>query len=310
MAHDHAHGGGGHGGGHCHEPANYGRAFGIGIGLNLAFVAVEAVFGIVAGSMALLADAGHNLSDVLGLLLAWGAMVLSRKRPTARRTYGMRRSSILAALANAVLLLVAVGAIGWEAVRRFWSPEPVKGGVVMAVAGVGIVINAATAALFMSGRKRDVNIEGAFLHMAADAAVSVGVLVSGLVISRTGWLWLDPAVSLAIVAVIAIGTWGLFRQSLNLALDAVPQRIDPAAVGDYLAALPGVTSVHDLHIWPMSTTQVALTVHLVRPEAATDDEFLAGVARELHDRFEIEHATLQVEHGRGKACALAHDGAV
>ena len=304
MGHGHDHG-------HSHSPANYGRAFAIGIGLNVAFVLVEAAFGFASHSLALLADAGHNASDVVGLLLAWGAMVLSGKRPTERRTYGLRRSSVLAALANAVLLLVAVGGIAWEAVRRFDSPAPVAGKTVMWVAAAGIAVNAATALLFMSGRKRDINIEGAFLHMAADAAVSLGVVVAGLVMLGTGWAWLDPVVSLAIVAVVAVGTWGLLRKSVNLAMDAVPEGIDAPAVRQYLSAQPGVTGVHDLHIWGMSTTEAALTAHIVRPEPADNDAFLARLSRELHDRFGIEHVTVQVEHGTpGVACPLEPDTAV
>jgi cobalt-zinc-cadmium efflux system protein len=303
----HAHG---HNHGHHHGPANYNAAFAIGVSLNLIFVVVEAVYGLLAHSLSLLADAGHNLSDVLGLLLAWGAVYLSRKEPTAQWTYGLRRSSILAALANAVLLLIAVGGIGWEAARRFGHPEPVAGGTVMWVAGVGIVVNAVTALLFMSGRKSDVNIEGAFLHMAADAAVSVGVVAAGAVIAYTGWQWLDPTVSIAIVLVITAGTWGLLRRSVRLAMDAVPEGIDPVAVRRFLTELPGVTSVHDLHIWPMSTTETALTAHLVIPGGTTGDAFLAQLAHEMHDRFGIGHTTVQVENGDGVACKLAPDDVV
>jgi len=305
-AHDHHH--------HHHAPRDFRAAFAIGVVLNLAFVIVEATYGYLAHSLALLADAGHNLSDVAGLLLAWAAIYLGRAKPSVRRTYGLRRSSILAALANAVLLLLAVGAIAWEAIGRFAHPQPVAGGAVMAVAGVGIVVNTLTALLFMSGRKRDVNIEGAFLHMAADAAVSVGVLVSGAVIRHTGWTWLDPATSLAIVAVITIGTWGLLKKSVNLAMDAVPQHIDPVAVKRYLSDLPGVTSVHDLHIWGMSTTEAALTVHLVRPTESDDhdhDTFLATVTKDLHDRFAIEHPTIQIERGAPTVpCRLEPDEVV
>ncbi len=304
MAHDHGHTHGGHG--HSHAPASFGRAFAIGIALNAGFIVVEATFGILAHSLALVADAGHNLSDVLGLVLAWGASVLVRRRPTARRTYGLRRSSILAALFNAVFLLVAIGAIAWEALGRFRHPEPVAGGTVIWVALVGIAVNTATALLFMAGRKDDLNIRGAFLHMAADAGVSLGVVVAGLVILLTGWQWLDPVVSLAIVAVILVGTWGLLRDSVNLALDAVPEGIDTAAVTTYLAALPGVTEVHDLHIWAMSTTETALTAHLVIPGIRDGDALLARVCAELHDRFGIEHATVQIEHGDpAYPCGLA-----
>jgi cobalt-zinc-cadmium efflux system protein len=290
MGHDHSHG-------HSHAPADFGRAFAIGVTLNLGFVIVEAVFGGLSHSLALLADAGHNLSDVLGLLLAWGASVLVRRVPTPRRTYGLRRSSILAALLNAVILLVAVGGIAWEAILRLRHPEPVAGGTVMLVAAAGIVVNGLTAWLFMAGQKGDLNVRGAFLHMAADAAVSLGVVLAALAMRFTGWLWLDPAVSLAVVAVITLGTWGLLRESLDLALDAVPAGIHPAEVEAYLAALPGVEAVHDLHIWGMSTTEAALTVHLVKPDAGVDDALLARINTELHDKFGIEHTTVQFELG-------------
>jgi cobalt-zinc-cadmium efflux system protein len=291
---------------HDHAPTSLDRAFGIGVALNLAFVAIEATYGFRAHSLALVADAGHNLSDVLGLLLAWGAAALGSQRPSPRRTYGLRRTSILAALANAILLLIAVGAIAWEAVRRLQQPEPVASGIVIAVALVGIGINTATALLFMRGRKQDLNIRGAFLHMAADAAVSAGVVVAAVLMQRTGWLWLDPAVSLGIAAVITIGTWDLLRDSVNLALDAVPEGIAPDQVEAYLAGLPGVLAVHDLHIWGMSTTHVALTAHLVKPEVGNEDQLLADTCHELHDRFGIEHATLQIERREAAArCAQA-----
>lgn len=307
MGHDHSHGGHHH----HHGPANYNRAFAVGVALNAGFVLVEAAYGFLAHSLSLLADAGHNLSDVAGLLLAWGAMYLAKRKPSPRRTYGLRRSSILAALGNAVLLLIAVGAIAWEAILRFAKPEPVAGGIVMAVAAVGIAVNGATALLFMAGRKKDVNIEGAFLHMAADAAVSLGVVVAGAVIQYTGWLWLDPTTSLVIVAVIMGSTWGLLRKSVNLAMDAVPEHIDPDEVRAYLASLAGVTAVHDLHIWGMSTTEAALTAHVVRPTTANDDAFLAETVKQLHDRFAIEHATLQVERGDGAPwCRLEPDDVV
>ena len=308
MAHSHD---GGHGGGHSHAPADFGRAFAIGIALNTGFVIVEAVFGVLSHSLALVADAGHNLSDVLGLLLAWGATVLARRVPTPRRTYGLRRSSILAALFNAVFLLVAVGGIAWEAVGRFRDPAPVQGQTVIGVALVGIVINTATALLFMSGRKGDLNIRGAFLHMAADAGVSLGVVLAGVAILFTGWLCLDAAVSLLIVAVILWGTWGLLKDSVNLALDAVPEGIDAAGVKEYLASLPHVLEVHDLHIWGMSTTEAALTVHLVRDVPTCDDALLSRVSRELHDRFGIEHVTVQLETGdAAHACPQAPEGIV
>lgn len=283
-----------------------GRRFALGVGLNLGFVVIEATWGIFANSLALLADAGHNLSDVLGLVLAWAATILARRQPSERRTYGLRKSTIMASLANAVLLLVVSGALAWEAVRRFAEPQPVSETEVMMVAALGVVINGATALLFLAGRKRDLNIQGAFLHMAADAGISLGVVLSALAIMVTGWLWLDPATSLVIVAVIAVGTWGLLRNSLDLALDAVPAGIDADAVASYLAGLPGVTAVHDLHIWAMSTTEAALTAHLVRPGAGPDDAWLTDVTDTLRIRFAIPHATLQIENGDGpEACRLA-----
>jgi len=283
--------------GHDHGQANYGRIFAIGIALNLGFVIVEFTYGRIAHSLALVADAGHNLSDVLSLLLAWGAAILSKRYPTPERTYGFRRSSILAALVNAVVLLVAVGAIAWEAMRRFGEPSQVEGQTVIIIAGIGIAVNAATALLFMSGRKSDLNIRGAFLHMAADAGVSLGVVLAGFAIIYTGWAWLDPLVSLVIVAVIFIGTWGLLRDSVNLALDAVPEGVNIKDVQSYLNDLPKCVEVHDLHIWGMSTTETALTAHLVMNNPVCDDALLARTAKDLHDKFGIEHATLQVETG-------------
>ncbi len=308
---DHAHEGNGAGAGHSHShaPASFDRAFAIGVALNVGFVAIEATYGVIANSLALLADAGHNLSDVAGLLLAWGAVWLGRRAPTSKRTYGFGRTSILAALANAVLLLVAIGAIAWEAIRRFEAPQPVEGGTVMVVAAIGIVINTATALLFMRGRKGDINIRGAFLHMAADAGVSAGVVVAGLMITMTGWLWLDPVVSLVIVFVIALGTWGLLKDSVAMAIDAVPPGIDRDEVFAHLQGLDGVKEVHDLHIWPLSTTSTALTVHLVRSDDRIDDAFTAEVADALKDRFGIGHATIQFETGR-LACDLEPDHVV
>ena len=291
MGHDHDHSG------HSHGPPNNNAAFAIGVTLNLGFVIVEVGYGLAAHSLALISDAGHNLSDVFCLLLAWGATQLTKAAPTSRRTYGWRRSSILAALVNAVILLVVVGGIVVEAIRRFAHPEEVAGGTVMLVAGIGIVINTATALLFMAGRKHDLNVKGAFLHMIGDAAVSAGVVAAAFAIKVTNWQWLDPAVSLAIGAVIVWGTWGLLRESINLSMDAVPEGIDPHAVENYLANLAGVTAVHDLHIWAMSTTEVALTVHLVMEEAPRSDSFLHEVSDTLNDRFGIGHATTQIECG-------------
>lgn len=315
--HDHAHGHGhhhhhGHGHhGHSHAPKDFGRAFAIGTALNLGFVVVEAAAGLITGSLALLADAGHNLSDVLGLLMAWGAAVLAKRAPSLRRTYGLRKGTILASLANAALLLIAVGAIAWEAVRRFADPQPIETGPVMIVAAVGIAINTATALMFMKGSKEDLNVRGAFLHMAADAAVSAGVVVAAFAMSLTGWLWLDPVVSLAIVAVIVLGTWGLLRDSLDLALDAAPRGIDPAKVRAWLAARPGVSEVHDLHIWAMSTTENALTAHVVRALDEGHDQFLHEACAELASKFNIGHVTIQVETSHGAhACRLAPEGVV
>jgi len=305
MAHSHSHGHDhGHHHGHSHAPANFDRAFAIGITLNLGFVIAEVAFGLASHSLALLADAGHNLSDVLGLGLAWGAVWLGRKPATPRFTYGFRRSSILASLFNAVFLLLAVGAIAWEAVQRLASPAAVDSTTVMIVAAVGIAVNGITAWLFARGAKGDLNIRGAFVHMASDAAISAGVVVAALVTLYTGWLWLDPVVSLAIVVLIVAGTWGLLRESMRLALDAVPEGVDQAGVAAYLAALPGVAQVHDLHIWSMSTTEVALTAHLVRPDCGVDDGLSAKIAHDLEHDFGIAHVTIQCE------AAAQHDGCV
>jgi cobalt-zinc-cadmium efflux system protein len=314
--HDHAHDHHGHshhghshgGGGHVHAPATFGRAFAIGITLNIAFVVIEAVYGIASESMALVADAGHNLSDVLGLLVAWIASVLVKRSPTPRFTYGLRGSSILAALFNAVFLLVATGAIAWEAIARLLAPEPqpVAGATVMVVAGIGILINGATAWLFASGSS-DINIRGAYLHMLADAAVSAGVVITGLIIVLTRAAWIDPLVSLVIAGLIVWATWGLLRDSVVMSLSAVPPGIDPAAVGAYLRARPGVTDLHDLHIWPMSTTDIALTAHLVMAQGHPGNGFLVAAAEDLRSRFGIGHATLQIEEAGGPACALAGD---
>ena len=287
-AHDHDHG---------HAPADFNRAFAIGIVLNIVFVAIEAFYGWRINSLALLADAAHNLSDVAGLVLAWGGALASKLRPNARHTYGWKRGTILAAFANALLLLMAMGALAWEAVGRLFSPEPLAGAegvTIMVVAGIGIVINTATALLFMRGREHDLNIRGAFMHMAADALVSTGVVVAGALTLWMGWVWLDPVVSLLIAGVILVGTASLFKQSLHMLFDGVPDSVDPQAVQACLAALPGVTRVHDLHIWAMGTSQIALTAHLVMPQGHADDAFLKHATDQLHDRFDITHVTLQV----------------
>lgn len=300
--HDH-----GHAAAHAHHaPADFSVPFAVGAALNFAFVVTEAIYGVVANSLALLADAGHNFGDVLALLLAWGAAYLSRRAPTRERTYGYKRTSIAASLANAVILLVTVGAIALEAVRRLASPEAAASETVMVVAAIGIVVNGGTALLFMSGRKGDLNIKGAFLHMMTDAATSAGVVAAALVMRQTNWLWLDPLVSLGIAAVITVGTWSLLRDSVNLAMDAVPEGIDRDAIESYLAGLPGVTEVHDLHIWGMSTTETALTVHLVRASGTIDDALIARASSELHERFRIGHATFQFEVGHPSfPCRLA-----
>ncbi len=279
---------------HDHAPANFDRAFGIGIALNLAFVAVEAFYGWKVDSLALLADAGHNLSDVIGLVLAWGGALAGRLRPDARHTYGWKRASILAAFLNALLLLVAMGSLAWEAVHRLQTPQAVEGVTIMVVAGIGIVVNTATALLFMRGRESDLNIRGAFLHMAADALVSAGVVVAGGLALWFGWTWLDPVVSLLIAAVIVIGTWNLFKQSLHLLFDGVPEGVDLHAVQALLESLPGVERVHDLHVWAMGTSQTAMTAHLVMPQGHADDAFLKHANDALHEHFAIEHVTIQV----------------
>lgn len=306
--HDHSHCGHHHahaGHGHSHAPASFGKAFVIGIGLNAAFVLIEAGYGLYANSMALLADAGHNLSDVLGLVVAFTAVMLAKRKASERFTYGLGASSMLAALFNAVFLLVAVGVIAWEAVLRFVNPQPVEGGVVMGVAAVGILINGITAWLFARGRKGDLNIRGAYLHMLADAAVSLGVVVAGLTIMLTGWAWLDPAISLVIAGLIIWTTWDLFRDSLNLSLAAVPPHIQTQAVRAYLGSLEGVAHVHALHIWPLSTTQTALTCHLVMPKGHPGDGFLLKTVTGLKERFDIHHTTIQVESTlNGDDCSL------
>lgn len=306
--HDHSHPHDHHG----HGPdAQIGRAFAIGIALNIAFVLVEWVFGVLANSLALIADATHNFSDVLGLVMAWGASALARRPPSTRFTYGLRGSTILAALANAMLLLVATGGIAWEAILRFRNPDAINGTMMIWVAMIGVAVNAGTALLFMGGRQTDLNVRGAYLHMAADAGVSLGVAVAGVGMLLSGWTWLDPVASLLIVTVIFISTWGLLRDSIKLALHAAPESVDPADVRRYLAGLPGVTEVHDLHIWGMSTTETALTVHLVMPGGHPGDEFFANVVHRIEHDFRIGHATIQIETGTApNACVLAPDHVV
>jgi cobalt-zinc-cadmium efflux system protein len=296
--HDHSHGAGGHHHHHHHGPTTgHGRAFAIAVALNLTIVVVQVVFGLIAHSAALLADAGHNLSDVLGLLLAWGATWLATRRPSARFTFGFGSTSILASLVNAALLLFASGAIVAESIRRLLNPAPVAGFDVFVVASIGIVVNGFSAWLFMRGNKDDLNIRGAFLHMAADAAISAAVAVSGLVILGTGWSWIDPVMSFVVVAVVVYGTWGLLRDATHMALAAVPPGVDTKRIHAYLAGLPGVADVHDLHVWALSTTESALTAHLVMPGGHPGDTALDGVVRTLRDRYAMHHATLQVDLG-------------
>jgi cobalt-zinc-cadmium efflux system protein len=295
---------------HGHTQSSYGRAFAIGIALNLAYVGGEAIGGIFSGSLALLADAGHNLADVLGLALSWGAAVLSRRQPSGRFTYGLRSSSILAALANAIILLVVTGGIAWEAIWRIGHLVQVASGIVVAVAAIGIFVNGGTALLFSSGAG-DLNVKSAFLHLAADALVTAGVVATGTVILLTNWLWLDPAVSLLVSAVIVFGTWRLLKSAIGLALDAVPEGLDAAAVRAHLLALPGVAGLHDLHIWGMSTTETALTCHLIMPAGHPGDAVLSAMAQQLHHRFGIEHATIQIELADSdEACALTPEHVV
>jgi cobalt-zinc-cadmium efflux system protein len=283
---------------HQHRVADYNTAFALGVGLNTVYVAGEVIFGIWGNSLALLADAGHNLSDILGLLLSWGALRLARSQRTRRHTYGLRRTSILAALGNALLLLVAVGAIGWEAIHRFAHPAPVAGLTIIWVAAAGVLVNGVSALLFLRGRHQDLNIRAAFVHMAADAGVSLGVATGGAAILATGFVRIDPALSLIVAGVILFNTWELLQESANMAVDAVPKGIDIAAVENYLGRLPGVVDVHDLHIWPISTTETALTVHLVRPGSVTEDAFIGRICSDLHRQFGIGHSTVQIEHDK------------
>jgi cobalt-zinc-cadmium efflux system protein len=293
-----------------HARVNYGRAFAIGIAANLAYLGVEAIAGVFSGSLALLADAGHNLADVLGLVLSWGAAMLSRRQPSGRFTYGLRSSSILAALANAIILLVVTGGIAWEAIWRIGHPMQVVSGIIIAVAAIGIFVNGGTALLFFSGNG-DLNVKSAFLHLAADALVTAGVVAAGVVIWLTNWLWLDPLVSLAVSAVIVFGTWGLLKSAISLALDAVPEGLDAAAVRAHLLSLPGVTGLHDLHIWGMSTTETALTCHLIMPEGHPGDAVLSQISQQLEHQFGIHHSTIQIELAdTEEACALTPEHVV
>jgi cobalt-zinc-cadmium efflux system protein len=313
-AHAHHHHAGDHAdhghAGHVHAPKDFGPAFAIGIALNLGFVVVETGYGLLAGSIALVADAGHNLGDVLGLAMAFTASLLARRAPSRTHTYGLRRGTILAALGNAMLLLVTVGAIAVEGLRRLIEPQPVAGSIVMVVAGIGIVVNGVTAWLFAAGRRDDLNLRAAFLHMAGDALVSLGVLAAGGVILLTGWSWLDPLVSIAISGVILAGTWSLLRQSVGMALDAVPERISADEVRGFLARRPGVAAIHDLHIWSISTTETALTCHCVMPAGHPGDAALADLAHDLEQHFGICHSTIQVELSEDGACVLAPDHVV
>lgn len=280
--------------GHHHESPSWGKAFFIGITLNVGFVIIEIIYGLAANSSALLADAGHNASDVLSLIFAWTAIWIATRKPSGKYTYGLRRSTILASMLNAALLFVAVSFIAWDAIRKISEPVAVAGNTVMIVAGIGVVINTATALLFMKGQKEDLNIKGAFLHMAADAGVSLGVVIAGLVIRLTGAYWIDPVMSFIIVAVIVYGTWGLLVDSTNLALDAVPKDVQVTEVRKYLQSLPGIENVHDLHVWGLSTTETAMTAHLVAPDGKSDD-FLFELRKDLRSRFSIDHTTIQIE---------------
>lgn len=299
---------------HAHPPVakpdDLGRAFAVGIALNVAFVALEAVFGVIAHSTALLADAAHNLSDVLGLVMAWGASALARRAPSSLHTYGFRRSTVLAALANAVLLLAAVGAVAWEAIGRFRAPAEPQATTMMWVAAAGVLVNGVSALLFHKGSKDDANVRGAFLHLVADAGVSAGVVVAGAVLWRTGWTWVDPFTSLLVSTVVLLGTWGLLRDALHLAMDGVPRNVELEKIRAFLAGLPDVATVHDLHVWAMSTTEVALTAHLVMPWRDRPPAFLAGLEHELGDRFGIAHATVQIDPSETNACARGGPDAV
>ncbi len=292
---------------HGQPPINYNRAFAVGVLLNIIFVAIEAGYGLYAGSLALIADAGHNASDVASLLLAWGANALATKAATERRTYGLGKATVLASLASAVILLLALGGIAWEAIGRFRAPQEVAGMTVIIVAAIGVVINTLTAMLFYKGQKHDLNIRGAFLHMAADAAVSLGVVIAGIIILSTHWYWIDPVVSLVIVAVVFVGTWSLLQDSLNYAVDAVPRDVDLAGIKKYLHSFDHVIRIHDLHVWPLSTTRIALTVHLVVDSDTLDNAFLTTLQRHLHDDFGIKHATIQIENATSDEICMLDD---
>ncbi len=290
---------------HSHGTSTFTNAFAIGVALNVAFVVIEASYGVLVDSVALVADAGHNLSDVVSLLLAWGASILATKAATDKRTYGFRKATVLASLSSAVLLLVALGAIAWESAQRFANPQPVVGTTIIVVAGIGVVVNTISALLFMRGQKHDLNIRGAFLHMAVDAGVSLGVVIAGVAILYTGWLWIDPAISLLIVAIVLIGTWGLLRDSFNYAMDVAPENIDVAGIRAYFLSFEHVNRVHDLHVWPLSTTETALTVHIVVNAGSVDNNFLGTLQQHLHDNFNIEHSTIQIESSSdGGPCRL------
>ena len=290
---------------HDHSIKNYNSAFAIGVALNITFVVIEAVYGVISGSLALIADAGHNLSDVLGLLLAWGAIWLAARAATDKRTYGFRKATILSSLGSALLLLLSLGAISWEAIGRFSDPQPVQGLTVIVVAGIGVVINTITALLFMSGQKDDLNIKGAYLHMVADAGVSLGVVIAAAIGLFTGWLLVDPITSLLIVVIISIGTWSLLKDSMNLALDAVPEGIDIDKIKNYLRGLAPVSQMHDLHVWAISTTEVALSVHLIITDSdQLPGNFLTRIQQKLHDKHGIEHTTIQLEKEGDEQCLL------
>ncbi|MBI4651139.1 cation transporter [Candidatus Desantisbacteria bacterium] len=295
---------------HNHQTKNYNRAFAIGILLNMVFVVIEAYYGAKSESLALIADAGHNLSDVLSLLLAWGAGLLARKAATEKRTYGFRKITIIASLASSILLLVALGGIAWEAFGRLFAPKPVQGLTVITIAVIGVFINTITALFFVSGKKHDLNIRGAFLHMAADAGVSFGVVLAGLIIMYTNWLLIDPIISLFIVAVILVSTWSLLLDSMNLIMDSVPESIDIAEIQKYLTGLKNIVQIHDLHIWSMSTTEVALSVHLIKNNSPLSNDFLPELQKELHDRFGIEHSTIQIERHDHGPCILNKNGCI